>query len=374
MQTSITALSLRGFKSFAEVNLPLAPLNVLIGANGTGKSNFLSFFRMLGAITQGMLQSFVQRQGGAGSLLHYGAKQTQRILATVDFHDGEKPSRYEVQLAYGVTDRIIFARELVARDVGQEELQGFLQLPSFGVETSLLAMTSGPEDQAKAAAEVLANLKRIRVYHFHDTSDTAAVKQSADLHDNRSLHSDAGNLAAFLYMLKQAHPAHYAEIRDTVRLAFPLLDDFVLEPSRLNANKLLLTWRERGSSYELGPHQLSDGTLRFLCLAALLLQPFDHPDAPHIVTIDEPELGLHPYALTLLASMLKSASQKVQIIVSTQSASLLGAIDEPGAVVVVERKLGATVLRRCTEEELAPWLEDYSLGDIWEKGVLGGRP
>jgi len=228
--------------------------------------------------------------------------------------------------------------------------------------------------EGQTARYIKYHLDRWRSYHFHDTSDAASVKQMSDLQDNRYLHGDAGNIAAFLHMLRNAHPAHYGQIRDTVRMAFPPFDDFVAEPSRLNPNKILLTWRERGRRQEFGPHQLSDGTLRFICLATLLLQPFDHPNAPYTITIDEPELGLHPYAVTLLASLLETASKQVQIIVSTQSASLLGALDDPASVVVVERKNGASEPRRLKLESIDHWLEEYSLGDVWEKGVIGGRP
>jgi predicted ATPase len=241
-------------------------------------------------------------------------------------------------------------------------------------ETRLPVEIEGKGPRADTARFIKYRLDRFRSYHFHDTSPTADVKQSSELHDNRFLRANAGNLASFLYMLRSAHPQHYTQVRDTVRLALPGFDDFVTEPSRLNPNTLLLTWRERGSDYEFTAHQLSDGSLRFICLAALLLQPFGHPNAPHAITIDEPELGLHPYAVTLLGSMLKTASKNVQIVVSTQSASLVSAIDQPESVVVVERDGGASTLRRLEPPKVAHWLEDYSLGDLWEKGVIGGRP
>lgn len=370
MAATLVTVRLQGFKSFANAEVELGPLNLLIGANGAGKSNFLGFFRLLQATTQRQLQGLVQKLGGAAALLHRGPKHTSSIEWAITLEEGGVRTRYEATLGHALPDRLMFTSEEVSS--GASDNSSLYDGGTGGALASLLAGT--PERLSPITASAFAQLRRLRVYHFHDTSDTAPVKQTVDLQDNRALRSDAGNLAAFLYMLKQAHPAHYREVVETVRLAFPLFDDFVLEPSRLNPNKLLLTWKERGSDYELGPHQLSDGTLRFICLTALLLQPFEHPDAPHIVTIDEPELGLHPYALNLLASMLQQASEKAQLIVSTQSASLLSAVGDPAAVVIVDRKDGASTLRRVTEEELAPWLDDYSLGDIWEKGVIGGRP
>lgn len=367
----ISRIQIEGYKSIEAVDVELGALSVLIGANASGKSNFLSVFRLLNAVTEQKLQRFIARQGGASALLLYGPKRTKQVKLSIWWYppSWDLPGDdvgYQLSLSYIPPDLLIIDKEVIGFRNGTRASLGRGQQAE-----SRLAEEAASESAVKFTKHFL---DRFRAYHFHDTSDTAAVKQHADVQDNRSLHADAGNLAAFLYMLKTAHPSHYTEIRNTVRLAFPLFDDFVVEPARLNANKILLNWRERDSDHEFGPHQLSDGTLRFMCLAACLLQPFDHPDAPLAITIDEPELGLHPYALTLLASMLRTASKKVQIIVSTQSSSLLGAIGDPASVVVVERKGGATTLARLQPEQVDAWLEEYSLGDIWEKGVIGGRP
>jgi predicted ATPase len=133
-----------------------------------------------------------------------------------------------------------------------------------------------------------------------------------------------------------------------------------------------LEWTERGRpDTPWKAHVLSDGTLRFICLATLLLQP---PQLmPDIILIDEPELGLHPYAINLLAQMLKRAAETKQVIVSTQSVELLNAM-APEDVVVAGRDNGATTLKRLDSADLTDWLEDYSLGELWKRNVLGGRP
>lgn len=369
----IDRIMLSGFKSIEHADLRLGALNMLIGANGAGKSNFLSVFKLLNALTEESLQTFVGRQGGASALLHYGPKRTPRLSLLIEFDAQAGRNVYRAELVHVSPDTLLFADEEVQfHRTGMEPR--IYDLHGGHRESRLKEVIDSNGPPQATARFVKYRMDRWRSYHFHDTSDTAAVKQYSGLEDNRYLRGDAGNLAAFLLMLRTSHPGHYRQIRDAVRLVFPRFDDFVAEPSRLNPQQTLLTWRERGSDYELGPHQLSDGTLRFICLATLLLQPFDHRNSPHTITLDEPELGLHPYAITVLASLLRDAAEQVQLVVSTQSASLLSSIGDPSAVVVVDRTSTSSTLRRLDPEPMQAWLETYTLGDVWEKGVVGGRP
>lgn len=216
-------------------------------------------------------------------------------------------------------------------------------------------------------------LSRWVVYHFHDTSATAGVRRQGPLNDNEVLRPNAENLAAFLYRLRETHPGHYQKARDVIRLAAPFFDDFKLRPVPVNPDLIQLEWLQKDSEYPFRANQLSDGTLRFICLAAALLQP----DVPATVLFDEPELGLHPYALTLLASLFRQAAPGArptrQVIVSTQSAQLLNEF-APEEVVVVERSHGQSVFRRLDSAKLSEWLQDYTLGELWQKNILGGRP
>jgi predicted ATPase len=224
--------------------------------------------------------------------------------------------------------------------------------------------------QKGVAAHVYDSLASWKVYHFHDTSESAKVKGIGGINDNFYLNPDASNLAAFLYRLKQTKSAHYETIRDTVRLVAPFFDDFILRPTPANEDKIRLEWRERGSDYPFLAHHLSDGTLRFICLATLLLQP----RRPSTILIDEPELGLHPYAIAVLASLMRSANKThSQLMVSTQSVSLVNQFD-PEDLLIVERRDQATVIKPLGPKRLKKWLEEYSLGELWEKNVLGGRP
>ena len=209
-----------------------------------------------------------------------------------------------------------------------------------------------------------------RVYHFHDTSATAPVRQAHGVRDNLLLKPDAANLGAFLRLLRERHPERYRQIVEVVRLAAPFFGDFVYR--RETGETVELEWFEADEpDTVLGPRQLSDGTLRFMCLSTLLLQPVELQ--PELILIDEPELGLHPYALTLLAEMLQHASDSRQIIASTQSADLVSEVD-PEDILVVDRKEGASIFTRLDRDDLQEWLEDYALGDLWKMNILGGRP
>jgi predicted ATPase len=213
------------------------------------------------------------------------------------------------------------------------------------------------------------------VYHFHDTSATAGVRRQGPINDNEFLRSNAENLAAFLYRLSQTHQSTYAKIRDFVRLAAPFFDDFKLRPVPTNPELIQLEWLQKESDYPFRASQLSDGTLRFICLATALLQP----QPPPTVLFDEPELGLHPVALTLLANIFQQLAKQYgsyisqEVIVSTQSVPLLNEF-APEDVVVVDRKDGESTFRRLESASLSDWLEQYTLGELWQKNVVGGRP
>jgi predicted ATPase len=208
-----------------------------------------------------------------------------------------------------------------------------------------------------------------RVYHFHDTSDTAGVKGTADVEDHRVLSPQAENLAAFLYWMQQKKPDHFANIEDTVRQIAPFFDEFRLEPSRLNESKIRLAWKEKGSDAYFNASSLSDGTLRFICLSTLLLQP----DLPSMLLLDEPELGLHPAAVALLADLLTSAATRTQVIVATQSVTLVNHFS-PDSVWTVNREDHQSVFKHLASADMTAWLDDYALGELWEKNVLGARP
>jgi len=362
----IKKLTIQGFKSIRNMKeLRLDSLNILIGANGVGKSNFVSYFRLLGEMLEKRLQVWTAKQGGADRVLTYGIKETKVFSCLVEFGLNGYLFSLEPTAEGGFT-------------YSQEEI--IFHGPYFGDKKTGLG-TGHVESKLKKQYDNTSqgdeshycydSISSWRVYHFHDTSETAGVKRLGALHDNDYLRTDASNLAAFLYKLKESYPNDFQQIRKTIKLAIPFFDDFVLKSQTLptEEEQIRLLWKQNDNDYALWPDQLSDGSIRFICLVTALLQP----EPPSTIIIDEPELGLHPFAITLLGSLLRSASTRMQVIVSTQSVPLLNEFSI-NDLIVVEREDDVSVFKRLDEDEFGSWLEDYSVGELWEKNILGGRP
>lgn len=363
---TLDRISVAGFKSLAAVEVDLRPINVLIGANGSGKSNFLGVFEFLAAIGDGRLYDYVARAGGADKLLHFGSRTTPVLSIRVSFGPGTHP--YGIDLEADDADGLYPSKDS-STDPDREDDRGSYRsgVSSDGGEAGF--GESAPEPPA--AGRVHNRFDHWIPYHFHDTSFHSPMKKTADVNDNKRLRPDGANLAAFLYLLREKHAGKYDLIRRTVRLAAPFFDDFVLDPLELNEDKILLGWRHKGWDERLNASSFSDGALRFVALATLLLQPVSC--RPPVIFLDEPELGLHPYAITLLASLVQQASVDTQIVLATQSPILLDRFD-PEDVIVADRVRGATEFTRLDGKALKKWLKEYSLGELWEKNDLGGRP
>ncbi len=355
--TQLTRLVLKGYKSIQACDLELGALNVLVGANGAGKSNLIGFFKLIREMTDGNLQRHVAKAGGPDALLHFGRKVSESLRCELYFgHNG-----YQATLEPTLDNRLMFSYEAFWWDVS-----GPRQIGAGHFESKCKEGTRTGIDEY-----VLPAMQSWSVYHFHDTSDEARVKQPHAINDNDYLRPDARNLAAYLYRLYQTERAHYDRIVRTIQLAAPFFGDFYLRPSPANKEFIELEWVERGQDFPFKAHVLSDGTLRFICLATLLLQP--EQNRPDSILVDEPELGLHPYAITVLASLFKSAAKKNQIIVSTQSVELVNELDAED-LIVVDRDRGRSTFQRLDASGLQDWLEEYSLGELWKKNVIGGRP
>ena len=353
-------LKLAGFKSIRQSDIDFTKLNVLIGSNGAGKSNLVSFFAMLRASLGGKLDEYVGRNGGPNALLHLGAKQTSEIHAALTVRTETGRGALHQLLGFRAPDSLYYVQ---ARPEG------------FNPATDVVTLGSASlwlGGEMHPGSLIYDSLKDgFATYHLVDTSLTSAIRTEGYIQDNQRLNPDGGNLAAMLYLYKSNHPTVYNRIRSTVRKIAPSFDDFVLEPQRFNAKNILLNWRQSGSDYLLGPHQISDGTLRAMALVTLLLQPSE--DLPNLLILDEPELGLHPLAITIIAGLIRAASVHVQVIVTTQSIEFLDQF-EAGEVIVVDSAEGASQFRRLDPSDLEGWLEEYSVGELWQKNVIGGGP
>lgn len=359
-----------GWKSIKNQAVDLTPLTVVIGANGAGKSNLLSLFKLLNAMfanTPG-LRNYVGQSGFADSLLHYGSRETPVAEMELVFVTDAGETTYFARWAAAAGGALIFTEERVEFHRTGSQRPIVVDLGAGHPETNLLGSADGGDQTSVVALKLL---RSCRLFHFHDTSENCAVRRPCYVEANRFLYPDAGNLAAVLYLFRQHHPTAYRRITATVRQMVPDFDAFALEPSKLNDKQILLNWTHRGRPYEFGPHQLSDGSLRFIALATLLLQPEDK--LPLLIALDEPELGLHPTALEILAGMAKAASLHCQLLFATQSSVFLDHY-EPEDVVVVNCRAGTSEFHRLNAEKLEAWRADYTLGEIWEKNVVGGGP
>lgn len=357
---AISELSVVGFRSFAHLDrLRLTRRNILIGANGSGKSNFVEIFHFLDAVRDAQLEDFVARAGGADPLLHYGASTTETMSVRILFDE----PRWGLELVLEPTDD----QRLFVKSQVTHRLHGVASM-SWGSRFEA-GIGGDPVDPAQARDKRF--LESWRIYDFRGVGPGSALRKNSDLYDCETLHPDGSNLTSFLYFLRQKHSEHYGKIRDCVRLVAPFFEDFDIRPFALDKRILRLRWRHAAASRSFDVSEFSDGTLRFVALATVLVQPTEL--GPSTIVLDEPELGLHPFAINVLASLIQSASVNTQLIVSTQSSQLIDSF-EPEDVLVADRLGGATQLTRLKSSELAEWLEDYTLGELWQKNELGGRP
>ena len=354
----LSKLTIKGYKSIQNLeNFELKNINILLGENGAGKSNFISVFKFLSHVYDQDFQTYIQVNGGIDTFLYYGRKRTERISMEFCFNADEEhpfypPCGYKFSIIPAVDDRAIFEeQEIYISNESKIIESGYREIPG----------SEYPKFIKRA-------IDSSKVYQFHDTSDTALVKRTHPSNDNLVLKSDAANLAAFLTYLNDFFPSNYQQIVKTIQLVAPYFSDFVC---RKNENYSQLEWFEKSDQETPFKAQvLSDGTLRFICLATLLLQPFSK--MKDVILIDEPELGLHPYALAVLADLIKRAAEQKQLIISTQSVELINHFSA-NDIIVVDRVNDASMFKRLDEEQLKDWLEDYTLGDLWKQNILGGR-
>ena len=364
MKRSIQTLTIEGFKSIEMINdFPFRALNILIGGNGSGKSNLISFFRFVRNIMNRSLQVHVQKNGGIEAHLFKGSKFTKQILGRINF----EKYHYEFILEPTSDNRLIISNEIIDSNMPNRVRDAKPEFLSRGSEETKLIQEIHDGPQNEIAAEIYPAIMDWNIYHFHDTGDTARIKRPCPINHNERLDEDGGNLAAFLYPLFQKNDDVYRKIRDIIRIAAPFFDDFYLRPLANNPEQIQLEWKQKHLEQPFLASQLSDGTLRFVCLVTALLQPRE----PSVIIIDEPELGLHPFALSTIANLMKQVSNHTQIIVATQSPTFLDYFD-PASIIVIDREQDRSVFKRLEQNQLTQWLKEYTLGELWQKNVLGG--
>lgn len=361
----IQRVTIEGFRSLQKIeNLELPQLAVLIGSNGAGKSNFIKFFEMLGAMLRRQgLQEFVATHGFGDDQFFMGARKTPRIHAELRLEGG----KYVREYRFGIThltarDTVVLIEEAfrsTSRPGAKMPTWTHLEVPSKEAQLPEVA-----EFNAKAMVKIL---QRCETYQFHDTSANASIHNAWDITDNALLRSDGGNLAAVLHNLNEIDRPRYNVIVQQIRRVLPTFDDFELEPV---GGKVLLQWKGQYGDKTFGTHLTSDGSLRLFCLLTLLNMPPER--LPDVMFLDEPELGLHPHAITLMAEMLKRVSQTHQVFIATQSPYLVDCFELEN-IIVADMKDGATSLRNLPPAEYQQWLDnDYLLSDLWLQVPVGG--
>ena len=366
-------ITIKGFKSIDNLGvdgIKFGPINIMIGPNGAGKSNLIGFFRLLNAMLSGPsggLQRFVAENGGASKFLHHGPKRTREIEAHITLSTEKGRNEYAFRLVYAASDTLIFTEEK-CRFLPNDTVDGnWTSLDVGHKEAKIL-------DQNNLAARTTRNtittlLRGLVVYHFQDTSAEARIKSKSNINDYVRLKFDASNIAPFLFYMKEYNQKYYQRIVETIRQVAPFFDDFVLE---VEHGSMLLRWSERGSDLNFDASQMSDGTLRAIALITALLQPVDK--LPHLIILDEPELGLHPYAINLVSGLIKSVALERQVLIATQSPAILDAFDADQILVVERNDKGGSQFKTLDPGKLEDWLDDYSLSELWDRNIIGGRP
>ena len=375
--TRLKSVRICGFRSLVDVELSnLRNVNILIGANGSGKSNFVRFFEMLSWMLRGYrLGDFVERQGGADDQLFCGSRITPAMQAEISLKTQEGLSDYQFTLAHAHPDRLMFAKEAFRfsrKNVSTKAPWTYLDGDGDRREAQIVEVAYSPQPSAvnKAAAKTITHLLgNCTAYQFHDTSDISRIKTNWDMEDNNTLLSHGGNLAAVLYRLEHEDYQRYEMICHHIRRILPIFDRFKIESSYGNVR---LRWKARWGEKTFGAHLTSDGSLRFFALVTLLNLPGEM--LPNVVLLDEPELGLHPAAISLIGGMIKALAVDVQVIVATQSPLL---VDEFGLeeIVFLEANDGRTNFRRLNTMNYREWLDaGFASGELWQKNLIGGRP
>jgi predicted ATPase len=365
-RNELKSFTIKGYKSIASIeDFEPKAINVLIGPNGVGKSNFISFFKFLHWMLNGdgKLQEYVAYLGGANDILFDGADVTRSIDGDIAIGTSSGVNEYRFSLMYAKPDRLVFKEEKYRYQSGTHVTEARWSSCGVGHDEAKL-----PEVNHATAKTILKLLRNLVVYQFYNTGDTANMRQRWATEDGRWLKQNGDNLGSFLHRIQHQDPPYYRRILTFVRMVLPFFDDFDLYDE---FGKVLLRWKEKGTAKTFNAGQASDGMLRTIALISLLAQ--NPKDLPDVLFLDEPELGLHPSAIDVVAGLIKGASEHCQVFIATQSVSLVNSF-ELDDLVVINRNARASEYTRPDSEKLQAYLEEFSTGQIWEKNIIGGRP
>lgn len=353
---AMDCIEIKGYKSIRDAKVKLKPINILIGSNGSGKSNFLSFFEFLNHLYERKVQEYVSLRGGEDKILHKGSPNADRLFFQTEFDNGK--NGYSAVLKRSDAGFVFTEEYLISQGVKGRNIANF---------TTEARIKQIDNDKAEYVGK---HFSRFKKYHFRETGRNSPFNAHSHIeNDVFCLYEKGENIAAFLYHIKESDKIHYNRIVQTIQSIAPFFSDFFFQPNR--EGYLKLQWQDKYASAIYGAADLSDGTIRFIVLATLFLQP----KLPSAIIIDEPELGLHPFAISKLAGMMQSAaSKKVQVIVAAQSADLVNhfAADD---IITVDQREGESHFERLEESDLNQWLDEYGIGDLWQRNIIhGGQP
>jgi predicted ATPase len=365
----IDSISIKGYKSIKSlVDFKPSTINVFIGQNGAGKSNFIGFFKFLSNMLSGTgnLAEYTAIHGGASALLHYGADITPQIVANIGLKTSAGLNEYKFKLTHASSDTFIYSEEQFRFKANQ--ISGDPNWYDLGAGHKESALIHA-ESTGKTQGTIKSLLQQLITYQFHNTTFNSPIRNiKSSIQNGWFLEEDASNLPAVLLDLSINKPAIYQKIISILKQVIPFFDDFVLIDQY---GKTYLRWKEQGYNYTFVATQASDGMLRLMALVTLLCLPPER--LPKVMFIDEPELGLHPSAVKTICELVYGASEHCQIFIATQDADMLNEF-EPEDIVVVNRKDKESELVRLKSEDLQEWIGTYSLSDLWHQNIIGGRP
>ena len=365
----IKNLTIKGFKSIK--NMPEftpCPINVFIGQNGAGKSNFIGFFKFLSNMLSGTgnLADYTSMYGGASSFLFDGSDTTPQLSGSICLKTLTGLNEYKFRLSHASSDTFVYTEEKFRYTPASSQGDRYWKDLGSGHKESALI---NAEATGRTQGTVKKMLQQLVTYQFHNTTFSSPIRNNkSEIENGWFLEEDGRNLSSVLYELKNNQPAIYQKIILIIQQIIPFFDDFSLIDQY---GKTYLRWKEKNSPVTFVATQASDGMLRMMALVTLLCLPPDR--LPAVMFLDEPELGLHPSALKTICELIQGVSEHCQIFIATQDADMLNEF-EPEDIVIVTREGRESMFKRLVSEDLSEWIGIYSLSDLWHQNIIGGKP